>query len=99
MIPVSENAFTNNRLSLTLLSSNPVSSTILLDTYECLKGANALPESMIIPEYAESETPNKSAFTYAVRDENINGGLFEWYKRHVSFPNCCSSKSYYSYTC
>ncbi|KAK7453456.1 hypothetical protein VKT23_011729 [Stygiomarasmius scandens] len=79
---VSDSAFANNRLSLTLLSSNPVSSTILLDTYECLKGANALPESMAIPEYAESETPNKSAFTYAVRDENINGGLFEWYKRH-----------------
>ncbi|EEB90197.1 hypothetical protein MPER_11628, partial [Moniliophthora perniciosa FA553] len=33
---VSENVFANNRLSLMLLSSNPVSAAVLLNTNECL---------------------------------------------------------------
>ncbi|KAI3603712.1 hypothetical protein WG66_006691 [Moniliophthora roreri] len=80
---VSENVFTNNRLSLMLLSSNPVSATVLLNTNECLKAVTVLPEAMQHTDYAFSESVDRTAFSLSVRgagqgDRDMS--LFEWYK-------------------
>ncbi|KAG7096369.1 hypothetical protein E1B28_003813 [Marasmius oreades] len=77
---VDENVFANNRLSCTLLSSNPVSATVLLTTGECLRAVNALPEALVDPDYAYSGAVNKTAFTYSVRGDMENAALFDWYK-------------------
>ncbi|KAF9260951.1 S-adenosyl-L-methionine-dependent methyltransferase [Marasmius fiardii PR-910] len=93
---VAENVFANNRLSLTLLSSNPVSAAVMLDTGECLRAVNALPEALSDPEFAFSREVDKTAFTYAIstgggtRDKMEKGkheaglslSLFDWYKQN-----------------
>ncbi|KAJ8073210.1 hypothetical protein PM082_020079 [Marasmius tenuissimus] len=79
---VAENVFANNRLSLTLLSTNPVSVTVLLNTGESLKGVNSIPEAMGDPEYGASVAVNKTAFTYSVKGEMENAALFDWYRVH-----------------
>ncbi|KAL0059950.1 hypothetical protein AAF712_013299 [Marasmius tenuissimus] len=79
---VAEDVFTNNRLSLTLLSSNPVSASVLLFTGECLKANNFIPEAFTDPEYGTSTAVNKTAFSYSVRGEMENLGLFDWYQVH-----------------
>lgn len=74
--------FANNRLSVTLLSTNPISATVGLNTEESLRGVTALPESMIHPDYAFSDEKGKCAFMYSVKDEMPEGGLFDWYANH-----------------
>ncbi|KAK7047122.1 hypothetical protein VNI00_006787 [Paramarasmius palmivorus] len=86
---VSENVFANNRLSLMLLSSNPVSATVLLNTNECLKAATMLPEAMQHMDYAFGDTVDRTAFSLSVRGAGQGNGdlsLFEWYKINVGIP-------------
>ncbi|KAF5365107.1 hypothetical protein D9758_010955 [Tetrapyrgos nigripes] len=78
---VSENTFTNNRLSLTLVSTNPVASMVHLCSYEIQKSINVLPEAMTDPEYAITESAEKSAYTFAVRDEGATS-FYGWYQKH-----------------
>ncbi|KAL0565880.1 hypothetical protein V5O48_016138 [Marasmius crinis-equi] len=79
---VAEDVFANNRLSLTLLSTNPVSAIVLATTGECMKAVNSIPEAFVNSEYAFSASVNKSAFAYSVRGEMEDAVLFDWYKAH-----------------
>jgi len=59
---VSENVFANNRLSIQLLSSNPLSSLGLHFADECLKSAVYLPDVLGDKEWGHSYAPNHTAF-------------------------------------
>lgn len=80
---MTEDVFANNRLSLTLLSSNPTSATVGLFTEECSRGVTALYDNLSDPDYASSYDSNKSAFMYSIKDEITDGSLFDWYALHV----------------
>ncbi|KAL0563818.1 hypothetical protein V5O48_018241 [Marasmius crinis-equi] len=54
----------------------------MLNTGECLKAVNFIPEALGDSEYAFSSAVNKSAFTYSVRGEMEDAALFDWYKAH-----------------
>ncbi|KAG7093562.1 hypothetical protein E1B28_007232 [Marasmius oreades] len=75
---VSKDVYANNRISLPLLSSNPISSTISLYSGEILQGVTMLPEVLVHPEYASSRTVNRSSFSYLIRNEMENPSYFGW---------------------
>jgi len=54
-----------------------------LCTYEIQKSINVLPESMTDPEYATTDSAEKSAYTFAVRNEGATS-FYGWYQKHVS---------------
>ncbi|KAF5337782.1 hypothetical protein D9758_016290 [Tetrapyrgos nigripes] len=66
---------------LVLRSTDPVSAYAHLSTYESGKAITIFPETMAIPEYVDSETTDKCAFTYAVQDEEVTG-FYEWFRKH-----------------
>ncbi|KAG7091742.1 hypothetical protein E1B28_008143 [Marasmius oreades] len=75
---VSKDVYANNRMSLQLLSSNPMSSTVALYSGEILQGASMLPEALVHPEYASSRAVNRSSFSYLIRNEMENASYFDW---------------------
>ncbi|KAF9254284.1 S-adenosyl-L-methionine-dependent methyltransferase [Marasmius fiardii PR-910] len=81
---VLKDVYANNRISLTLLSSNPVSSTITLVAGEVLQGVTALPETLAHPEFAFSTTFDRTSFSYSVRERDPNRdttiSFFNWLK-------------------
>ncbi|KAF8815777.1 S-adenosyl-L-methionine-dependent methyltransferase [Phlegmacium glaucopus] len=64
---VSQNVFANNRLSIQLLSSNPLSNLGLHFTDECLKSAVLLPDVLADQEWSHSYAPNHTAFNKLIR--------------------------------
>ncbi|KAL0060251.1 hypothetical protein AAF712_012961 [Marasmius tenuissimus] len=79
---VEDSIFANNRLSLTLLSSNPMSAIVATLAGENLRAVASLPEALVDPEYGASVAPDKTSFTYTVRGEMKNASFFDWYKTH-----------------
>ncbi|KAG7091737.1 hypothetical protein E1B28_008138 [Marasmius oreades] len=75
---VSKDVYANNRISLPLLLSSPISSTISLYSGEILQGVAMLPEALVHPEYASSRKVNKSSFSYLIRNEMENASYFDW---------------------
>ncbi|TFK36164.1 S-adenosyl-L-methionine-dependent methyltransferase [Crucibulum laeve] len=59
---VTKDVFANNRLSMLLLSTNPVSSIGLHFTDECQKSAVLLSETLADPEWGHSYSPYQCAF-------------------------------------
>ncbi|KAF8815775.1 S-adenosyl-L-methionine-dependent methyltransferase [Phlegmacium glaucopus] len=59
---VSDNVFANNRLSIQLLSSNPLSSLGLHFTDECIKSAVLISEVFADKEWGPSYAPHQTAF-------------------------------------
>ncbi|TFK38230.1 S-adenosyl-L-methionine-dependent methyltransferase [Crucibulum laeve] len=60
---VSKDVFANNRLSILLVSSNPLSNLALHFTDECMKSAALLSETLADPEWGPSYSPSQCAFT------------------------------------
>ncbi|KAL0571307.1 hypothetical protein V5O48_010657 [Marasmius crinis-equi] len=76
---VSKDVYINNRLSLALLSSNPVSAYVAMMSGDLLHGATAIPEALVHPEYAFSTAVDKTPFSYLIRNEMSNATFYEWY--------------------
>ncbi|KAK1215011.1 hypothetical protein PQX77_022396 [Marasmius sp. AFHP31] len=85
---VADNIFANNRLSLMLLSSNPMSATVMFIAGSGLKAAHSLPEALVDPEYGMSVAVNKTPFAYVVRGEMENTSFFDWCKAHPKTGQC-----------
>ncbi|KAF5365206.1 hypothetical protein D9758_005464 [Tetrapyrgos nigripes] len=75
---VSKDVYANNRISLSLLSTNPISSTIALLSGELLQGVTMLHEAMVHPEYAFSRAGNRTGYSYLLRNEMPNASYFDW---------------------
>ncbi|KAJ2932577.1 hypothetical protein H1R20_g4534, partial [Candolleomyces eurysporus] len=74
---VSEDVFANNRLSMQLLSTNPVSSLGLHFTEEATGSASFLAQTLADPEWGASRDPRKTAFNKFTK---FDGALFEYYE-------------------
>ncbi|KAF8994600.1 O-methyltransferase-domain-containing protein [Cyathus striatus] len=74
---VERNVFANNRLSLQLLSDNPVSSLGLHFTDECMKSSALLSETLADSEWGRSYRADQSAFN---RYTGLPGTLFDYYE-------------------
>ncbi|KAF9263801.1 S-adenosyl-L-methionine-dependent methyltransferase [Marasmius fiardii PR-910] len=74
---VSKDVYANNRISLPLLTRNPISPAISLYS-SLLQAVSALPEALAHPEYASSKAVNRSAFSYSIRKEMKDASYFDW---------------------
>ncbi|TFK35105.1 S-adenosyl-L-methionine-dependent methyltransferase [Crucibulum laeve] len=74
---VSKNVFTNNRLSIQLLSNNPISSISLHFTDECAKSGVLLSETLADPEWGPSRSPYQCPFN---RYTKYPKTLFDYYE-------------------
>ncbi|KAH8824320.1 O-methyltransferase-domain-containing protein [Flagelloscypha sp. PMI_526] len=79
---VSRDVFANNRLSLTLLSTNPVSDLIGTFSDECFQGVWALHDVLSDSEYGPAVSEEKAAFAYALRSEMPGATLFDYLKKN-----------------
>ncbi|KAF9011713.1 S-adenosyl-L-methionine-dependent methyltransferase [Cyathus striatus] len=79
---VSKNVFTNTRLSLTLLSSNPISSSVKLFTDDFNKGLALLNECLTDTEFGASHEPEKSPFMFSLKDKMCDRVMWDWYQLH-----------------
>jgi len=75
---VSENVFANNRLSIQLLSSNPLSSLGLHLTNEGLKSAVFIPDVLGDKEWSHSYAPNHAPFNKFIRSPET---IFQYFEK------------------
>ncbi|KAF9254151.1 S-adenosyl-L-methionine-dependent methyltransferase [Marasmius fiardii PR-910] len=75
---VSKNVYANNRISLALLSTHPISSTVAVLSGEILQGVSMLPEAMVHRDYALSRAGNRTGYSYLLRNEMENSSFFDW---------------------
>ncbi|KIK67744.1 hypothetical protein GYMLUDRAFT_36509 [Collybiopsis luxurians FD-317 M1] len=71
-IEVDENVFTNNRLSVKLLSTDPSAAYSRLLTQECQLAAYYMSESLADPEDGPSKDPRQSPFVRSMKSQNPN---------------------------
>lgn len=76
--------FSNNHLSLSLLSSSPSSDLVGLFAEQFQKCFAFVPEALADPDYGPSYDPVKSSFMFAYKASGIEGNMFDWMKAHVS---------------
>ncbi|KAF6754137.1 S-adenosyl-L-methionine-dependent methyltransferase [Ephemerocybe angulata] len=74
---VTDDVFANNRLSVQLLSTNPISSLGLHFTEEAFGSASFLTQTLADPEWGTSRDPRKTAFNKYTKYE---GSLFEYFE-------------------
>ncbi|KAF9263800.1 S-adenosyl-L-methionine-dependent methyltransferase [Marasmius fiardii PR-910] len=80
---VSKDVYTNNRISLPLLSSNPVSSTISLYSGDVARAVTVLPKTLVHPEYAFNKGIRKTAHSYLMRKKMENASYFDWLEANL----------------
>jgi hypothetical protein len=83
---VDTNVFANNRLSLTLHSSNPVRDLAHCHVTLTPKAATVLYQNLTELPYGPSYEFRMAPFMHAVQDEGIIGGFFDWLQAHVRIP-------------
>ncbi|KAJ6597724.1 O-methyltransferase-domain-containing protein [Mycena vulgaris] len=81
-VEVERDVFANNRLSLILLSSNPVADLAYCHLAIVSKANAILYQDFTTPPYADSYEFSKSPFMHAVESEGIEGGYFQWLNAH-----------------
>ncbi|KAJ7832037.1 O-methyltransferase-domain-containing protein [Mycena olivaceomarginata] len=81
-IEVDTNVFANNRLSLTLHSSNPVRDLAHCHVTLTPKAATVLYQNLTELPYGPSYEFRMAPFMHAVQDEGIIGGFFDWLQAH-----------------
>ncbi|KAH8833459.1 S-adenosyl-L-methionine-dependent methyltransferase [Flagelloscypha sp. PMI_526] len=81
---VALDTFTNNRVSLNLVSTNPVADILGLFSEECTLAVNSLYDVLKDPEYGPDITPLKSSFMYSVKGEMSEGSFFDWLNNHTT---------------
>ncbi|KAH7912333.1 O-methyltransferase-domain-containing protein [Hygrophoropsis aurantiaca] len=69
--------FSNNRLSLSLLSSGNVANLAGMHTDAGVKAASVLFENLTDPDTMFSNNPTHAPFMYALREKGVSGTLFE----------------------
>ncbi|KAF5343361.1 hypothetical protein D9757_015077 [Collybiopsis confluens] len=74
---LSQDIYTNTRISLVLLSHNNASFIDLL-TQEGQKTAGNLEEYLSNPVYGPSSGPEKSLFMYGLKESGFQGNLYDW---------------------
>jgi len=74
---VEQNVFANNRLSMQLLSTNPLAGVALHFTDENNKSAAVLPDTLADPEWGHSYLPEHSSFNMWSKHPR---SLFDWYE-------------------
>ncbi|KDQ49688.1 hypothetical protein JAAARDRAFT_212075 [Jaapia argillacea MUCL 33604] len=74
---VKPNVFANNRLSMKLLSSDPVGSYVGHVTDECMKAGTYLADTLQDLEVGHSQSPDKAAFPRV-----LGCGVFDYYTKH-----------------
>ncbi|KAF5380189.1 hypothetical protein D9615_006186 [Tricholomella constricta] len=74
---VSKDVFANNRLSLQLLSTNPLSSLGLHFTDENNKATTLLPDVLADPEWGDSQAAENTAWN---KSTGYTGNLFGWFE-------------------
>jgi hypothetical protein len=80
---VSTDVFANNRLSLTLVDSNPSSGIMNFFDDEYDYAVHMIPNALTDPEYRDSYEVSKTAFMYSIKDQGVRGGHFDWMQLHV----------------
>ncbi|KDR68931.1 hypothetical protein GALMADRAFT_77975 [Galerina marginata CBS 339.88] len=82
---VSPDVFTNNRISLNLVSDRPMSALVELITWNTQKCALSLPDYLIDPQFGQSLSMSEAAFQYSFRSEGAEGiTYYEWLQKSVS---------------
>lgn len=79
---VQANVFANNRLSVVLHSRNNVAILAKMHTILQPISGRVFHDNLTNPTYSHSYETSKAPFMQAVKDENIEGGFFDWAKRH-----------------
>ncbi|KAG2074760.1 S-adenosyl-L-methionine-dependent methyltransferase [Suillus decipiens] len=79
---VDMDVFANNRLSLILLSRNPVRNLALLHVEEIAKGATVFYETLKDPKIAYSYEPTVAPVMYAINKDGTEGTFFDWMARN-----------------
>jgi hypothetical protein len=74
--------FANNRLSLNLVSSTPLSIVVLLATPTKLEVLSKVYACLTDPEYSTSFASDKSVFMYRFKDEGITS-FFDYLQKNV----------------
>ncbi|KAF8961606.1 O-methyltransferase-domain-containing protein [Flammula alnicola] len=76
---VAPDVFTNNRLSVNLVSGHPMSALVDLITVDGQKSALALSDYVIDPQFGQSLSMSEAAFQYSNRNQGVEGITFyEW---------------------
>ncbi|KAF9235942.1 S-adenosyl-L-methionine-dependent methyltransferase [Melanogaster broomeanus] len=77
---VDTDVFTNNRLSLVMLTTSDPGALTRIHAQDVSQGAAVLYESMTEPEYATSYEPDKAPLIYALKRKGLKGSFFDWMK-------------------
>jgi len=80
---VTHDVFANNRVSLGLISSNPINSLLGHWGGECSIAYNKLYETLTDAEYGHSYEVRHASFAFAKKEQGTDGSLFDWYNTHV----------------
>ncbi|KAJ4469875.1 S-adenosyl-L-methionine-dependent methyltransferase [Lentinula aciculospora] len=80
---VAERVFSNNRLSVKLLSSDPLATYTDLLTRECQLAAYYMPESLVDPVDGPSKDPHQSPFVRSLQDKEFKGTFYDYLGNHV----------------
>lgn len=81
---VAAGVFVNNPISLALRSDQPVYSMAKLRANRLHEHAfGRLWDTLSDPEYGQSDSVDKCAFAYGIKDEMPGGTLFSWLREHV----------------
>lgn len=88
ILPVEPATFTNNPLSLSLLSDTPLWAilAVRLNHFDPIAIGNFF-EALTSPEYSHSYSPSKAPFSLGIKDRMPDGTAFEWLQKNVS-PSC-----------
>ncbi|KAJ3887532.1 S-adenosyl-L-methionine-dependent methyltransferase [Lentinula edodes] len=87
---IEQNVFTNNRLSITLLSSNPLAAYTTLLTRESQIAAYHLTETLADPKDGPSQDPQRSPFVRSLKDSNFKGTYYDYLSTNEDRRNAMS---------
>ncbi|KAG2074762.1 S-adenosyl-L-methionine-dependent methyltransferase [Suillus decipiens] len=79
---VDQDVFANNRLSLILLSDNPIRNMTLLHMEAVAKGATVFYETLKDQRVGYSYEPTDAPVMYAINKEGTEGTFFDWMARN-----------------
>ncbi|KAI0818887.1 S-adenosyl-L-methionine-dependent methyltransferase [Irpex lacteus] len=83
---VAAGVFVNNPISLALRSDQPVYSMAKLRANRLHEHAfGRLWDTLSDPEYGQSDSVDKCAFSYGIKDEMPGGTLFTWLREHPDY--------------
>lgn len=87
ILSVEPATFTNNPLSLSLLSDTPLWAilAVRLNHFDPI-AIGSFYDALTNPEYSHSYSPRKAPFSLGIKDKMPDGTAFEWLQKNVSIP-------------